>query len=269
MRTHKPLSSLLVAVVIGLLSVIAAIPQQATADEQKTATSATQLYTTAGHWSFNNRAWHTHCTQYSSSVERCQTNIWATVISYENGRFSQKWAWAFNNLTYKASPRASWEAWNVLVTPGDHDSGGRKWKTQCNTEWTGLNACRSQILSTTPVYKDGRYQVITQWVFNNIVHLTPVPCPVSEKQLADVRKEPSVISTCLQSKIDPNWLAVQYPVMHKGALFQETAFFNRASGGWAHKASGGLHISSICQYYQDALPHAFDLADTITYCHNG
>src|SRR5690606_12303206 len=102
------------------------------------------------------------------------------------GRFVNKAQWAFNNLTYKNSPRSTWEEFNPLVTPGEHTVDGRRWKTECNTAWTGQNACRSQIWATVPELKNGRWQNVNKWVFNNIVHLTPINCPVTEKELSNV-----------------------------------------------------------------------------------
>lgn len=133
-------------------------------------------YTLAGEHSLNGRQWRTTCEPYSQT-ERCRTEIWATTVLIENGRFVRKDAWVFNNLTYLPFlTEAAWQG-NPLashnMSPG-FTSAGRQWRTECHTEKTGRGACRSYTLST--VYKatprsSGGY-TFTQgegWVFNNIV----------------------------------------------------------------------------------------------------
>lgn len=44
----------------------------------------------------------TSCERYSQT-ERCLTEIWATVVKFEEGRFVRRTGWAFNNLAYLRS----------------------------------------------------------------------------------------------------------------------------------------------------------------------
>nr|WP_255436470.1 S8 family serine peptidase [Tessaracoccus sp. MC1756] len=135
----------------------------------------TAPYTQAGTHLFNGRRWFTSCEPYSAT-ERCRTDIWATVVVIEDGEFVRRDGWAFNNLTYlPLMTRAAWGA-NPLA---HHDmdgfaSGGRQWRTECDTARTGRGACRSYTLTT--VYAaapraTGGYAFMqsNQWVFNNIV----------------------------------------------------------------------------------------------------
>ncbi|MFD0867052.1 hypothetical protein ACFQ06_14715, partial [Tessaracoccus lubricantis] len=133
---------------------------------------ALDVYTTPGTHTLNGRQWRTTCEAYSSTVERCRTEIRATTIAYTGGRYVETYDWTFNNLTYKPSPRAQWVG-NVLATPGEHTSGGRRWKTECDTAWTGRGACRSSIWMTTYTRGSaGGYVARSEWVFNNIVRFT-------------------------------------------------------------------------------------------------
>ncbi|MCC2592772.1 hypothetical protein LKO27_04990 [Tessaracoccus sp. OS52] len=270
MRGSSRFIRILLVLAVGLAWTLSLTPQQAAA-ETKVAKSAQQVYTETGTWAYNGRTWVTNCTKYSTTVDRCETKIWGTQVTYANGKFTQKSQWVFNNLTYLTSPRSTWETWNPLVTPGEHTINGRKWRTQCDTPWTGRNGCRSEIWATIAGVKDGKFQNLNQWVFNNIVHVTPVSCPVRQDTIRDIIADQSIVTdSCLQSKVDPNWLAVQYVVTAKDRdgnkdLFMETAFFNKKPAGWGFGGRGGLHAASICTYYEDAgVPH--DLADTVSYC---
>lgn len=266
-RGSSRIIRILLVLAVGLAWTLSLTPKNAAA-ETKVATSATQVYQQTGVWAFNGRTWKTNCSTYSST-ERCRTEIWGTLVTYKNGKFSQGNAWVFNNLTYKTSPRSVWAADDPLVTPGEHTVNGRKWKTECNTSWTGQGACRSQIWATVAGLKDGKYQNINQWVFNNIVNLTPLKCPVTEKQLADAIKEPVAYTSCLQSKVDKTWVATQYEMQDPdGAWYTATAFFKQKSAGWGLEAYGGMNASNICDYWEDAVPPQ-DLADTISYCFSG
>lgn len=262
---------ILLVLAVGIAWTLSLTPQNAAADTwaPKPAKSAAQVYQQTGTWTFNGRTWTTMCSPYSSQVERCSTDIWGTVVTYANGKFTPTNKWVFNNLTYKTSPRSIWAPGDPLVTPGEHNSGGRKWKTECNTAWTGQGACRSQIWSTFAGVKDGKYQHITQWVFNNIVNLTPVKCPVTEKQLADAIKEPVAFTSCLQSKVDKTWVAAQYEMKDPdGTWYTATAFYRQKSTGWGLEAYGSLNASNICDYWEETVPPQ-DLADTISFCFSG
>ena len=64
-------------------------------------TVALDVYTEPGTHTHNGREWRTTCEIYSSSVERCRTEIQATTITVSGGRYVQRHGWTFNNLTYK------------------------------------------------------------------------------------------------------------------------------------------------------------------------
>ncbi|AQP45491.1 M15 family metallopeptidase [Tessaracoccus flavus] len=143
-----------------------AAPPTADADEPF------DVYTTPGTHEYNGRLWRTACEPYSSSVERCRTEIDASVVVYADGRFVEQRGWAFNNLTYKPSARDQWVD-NILARPGEHVVDGRRWKTECDTPWTGDGACRSSIWTDTFHRRGSSYVKVPTWVFNNIVRFTP------------------------------------------------------------------------------------------------
>lgn len=131
------------------------------------------VYTTAGAHTVNGRRWRTECEPYSSSIDRCEAQIWSTQVTKVNGRFVPSNAWHFNNLTYLPSARAEWVG-NPLATTGEFTSKNRKWKTSCGDAWTGPDACRSFIRSNEiESYLDRagnrQYREVEKWVFNNIV----------------------------------------------------------------------------------------------------
>ena len=163
MRRFKALAAAMVLAVGGIF-VNTAMPANADVD----------VYTTPGTHHVNGRDWRTTCSKYSSNVERCRTEIVATQVTYANGRFTQATGWVFNNLTYKPSPRSSW-ANNPLAKPGYHNIDGRRWYVECDTAWTGGNACRSRIEATVAASESGRFVNKKMWVFNNIVHFASTP----------------------------------------------------------------------------------------------
>ncbi|MEO7587687.1 MAG: M23 family metallopeptidase [Arachnia sp.] len=142
--------------------------------------SATALYTTEGRHTVNGRAWKTACEPYSQT-QRCLTEIWATQVTRSGGRFDMREGWAFNNLTYVESKRELW-AGNPIGNKNDVDGGwtatnGRKWKTDCDSDATGRNGCRSYMWVTTAVAtakSSGGYRFTTkdEWVFNNMVRFS-------------------------------------------------------------------------------------------------
>ncbi|MDO5678029.1 MAG: hypothetical protein Q4G35_11040 [Propionibacteriaceae bacterium] len=136
----------------------------------------TAPYTLAGNHDLNGRKWRTTCEPYSKT-ERCRTEIWATTVVKENGRFVRKDGWTFNNLTYLPyMTESSWTG-NPLAShnmdPG-FTSGGRQWRTECHTPNTGKGACRAYLFSTVYAASPragGGYSFAQEdkWVFNNIV----------------------------------------------------------------------------------------------------
>lgn len=131
------------------------------------------LYTTPGYHNVNGRKWHTTCEPYSQTI-RCRTEIWSTSVEYTGGTFVQDTGWHFNNLTYLPQmKRAQWGT-NPLASTGSFVSGGRQWRTECDTPATGGNACRSYIWTSlvhSSKQSNGSYRYWTDenWVFNNIV----------------------------------------------------------------------------------------------------
>ncbi|WP_052459997.1 leucine-rich repeat domain-containing protein [Tessaracoccus massiliensis] len=141
---------------------------------------AVDVYITEGTHHVNGRVWRTVCEPYSQT-ERCRTEIQATVVKFEDGRFVQVNGWAFNNLTYKASPRSLWKG-NPLAADGVQRGtsqwtalDGRQWRTECDTDATGFNGCRSYIQADVIAATPAGYQWQRQWVFNNMVRFSPVP----------------------------------------------------------------------------------------------
>ncbi|MBB1483813.1 hypothetical protein H5392_08065 [Tessaracoccus sp. MC1865] len=135
--------------------------------------AALDVYTTPGTHTLNGRQWKTTCAAYSPTIDRCRTEIFATQITRDAaGRFSQANGWAFNNLTYKPVAHKLWGA-NPLANPGEWTEGGRRWRTECGTAATGKDGCRSYIHGTAYTSVGGRVEAVNQWMFNNIVRVTP------------------------------------------------------------------------------------------------
>ncbi|MFD0865520.1 hypothetical protein ACFQ06_06810 [Tessaracoccus lubricantis] len=135
--------------------------------------AALDVYTTPGTHTVNGRQWRTSCSQYSPTIERCRTEILATQITRDAaGRFAQSTGWAFNNLTYKPVAHELWGG-NPLANPGEWTEGGRRWRTECGTAATGRDGCRSYIFGTAYTSAGGRIEAVNQWMFNNIVRVTP------------------------------------------------------------------------------------------------
>nr|WP_304650899.1 fibronectin type III domain-containing protein [Tessaracoccus sp. OS52] len=133
---------------------------------------AGDLYQTPGLHRSGGRDWMTVCEPYSRTT-RCFTYIWATQIHEQDGKFVEGRGWAFNNLTYVASPKALWAS-NPLGNTGSWTAAdGRKWRTECNTPRVGGNGCRSwaqaRIVERDPA---GGYRFVTTEVFNNIVRFS-------------------------------------------------------------------------------------------------
>ncbi|GAA4901847.1 hypothetical protein GCM10025789_20550 [Tessaracoccus lubricantis] len=135
----------------------------------------TAPYTLPGTHTINGREWKTVCEPYSRT-ERCRTDIRATTVAMDNGRFVRRDGWAFNNLTYLPyMTRASWGSNPLAVhNMNGFSSGGRQWRTECDTAQTGRGACRSYTMTTVyaaTAASGGGYTFSqsNQWVFNNIV----------------------------------------------------------------------------------------------------
>ena len=108
-------------------------------------------------------------------------------------------------------------------------------------------------------------------VFNNIVHVTPVRCPVPQSLIRKMTAQPSIVtSKCTVSAKYSSWLAVEYVASStSGKMFKETAFFARRTAGWGLLFKSDESLSSVCAelFRQSGAP--LDLADTIPYCFKG
>ena len=184
----KLLRILAAASAAALLPVGLAVPAAHAEPVYDTRGPAVTVYNTPGGQKVGGRLWNTTCAMYSKTVVRCTTNIWATQIVYEAGRFREKTGWHFNNLTYLPSTRSAW-AGNPLAQKGEFTSGGRKWMTECDTPKTGKGGCRSYLWTQYIQGSAGRYKNVEGWVFNNQVQfatrtlkpVTAVPAHVLDR----------------------------------------------------------------------------------------
>lgn len=150
------------------------------------------VYTVPGGHLVNNRLWNTECEPYSSTVVRCRTEIFAKTVVREGDRYISANHWVFNNLTYLPSSRAQWKG-NPLAAKGEFTSGGRQWRTDCDSPATGRGACRSYAKTNFVAEVNGRYITKNDWVFNNIVRfaeggvapVTKVPAHVLDQSVLD------------------------------------------------------------------------------------
>lgn len=137
----------------------------------------TVVYTQPGHHYVNGRYWRTECANYSSTVVRCNTEIWGTAVVKHNGRYVAHDGWIFNTLTYLPSDRESWGD-NPLANPGDWvGDDGRRWRTECDTPATGRGGCRSYAVTTTIDVNGTSYTSEKSWVINNIVKFSTSSIP--------------------------------------------------------------------------------------------
>ncbi|WP_461103786.1 peptidoglycan DD-metalloendopeptidase family protein [Tessaracoccus terricola] len=160
--------------------------------------TAELMYVTEGRHTVGGRAWATDCEPYSQT-ERCFTDIWATQVIHGANGYEMVEGWAFNNLTYKPLARKAWSE-NPLGHTAEWTADGRSWRTECDTERTGRNGCRSYILATTYAAtknKWGLFEVTAknQWVFNNIVHFTVGGSNAAAAAAATVAPEPDATAS--------------------------------------------------------------------------
>lgn len=153
--------------------VVTAVALSLTGSLVARADSTSTVYNTPGGQSANGRLWNTECEKYSSNVVRCRTDIWATQVFLERGQYVKKTGWTFNNLSYLASPRGSWKGNNLGQRNARWVSGGKTWKTECDTATTGKGGCRSYVWTKqVQAKKSGSswtYVNAEGWVFNNLV----------------------------------------------------------------------------------------------------
>ncbi len=86
-------------------------------------------YIAEGTHTVNGRQWRTTCEPYSQT-KRCRAEIWSTQVREVNGKFVAKNEWAFNNLTYLASPRTLWKGNKLGYTNEWTAADGRRWSTE-------------------------------------------------------------------------------------------------------------------------------------------
>ena len=167
------------------------------------ADSAPTVYDTPGGHVSAGRLWDTTCEKYSSNVVRCRSNIWATQVQYVKGRYVSKTGWTFNNLSYLASPRASWAGNNLARTKNRWASGGKTWRTECDTAVTGKGGCRSYVWTKqVQAKKTGStwsYSNVEGWVFNNLVLF-------SSSKVPHVSKVPNWVVDCPGQHIEAKGL---------------------------------------------------------------
>ncbi|GAB3815626.1 hypothetical protein GCM10028820_13510 [Tessaracoccus terricola] len=176
MRT-RPLLIAMFSVIVMLSMAVA--PQGARAE--------VDIYTTEGTHQVNGREWRTTCEPYSA-VERCRTEIVATVVHWRNNEFVTVTDWTFNNLTYTPGPRSIWAknplgAYGKVGGTARWEGTDRQWRTECDTAITGQGGCRSY--TTARVVEPYRtssgatsHRMVTKWVFNSMVRFSPTPAPV-------------------------------------------------------------------------------------------
>ncbi|GAB3813183.1 hypothetical protein GCM10028820_07500 [Tessaracoccus terricola] len=182
MNTRRAkLLPLLFAAVLGLIGGFVAQPVPASAEVHP--------YTTPGQRWFNDRLWNTVCNQYSTTVTRCRAEIMATQARVVDGKYQLVNEFVFNNLTYLPSNGANWRDKNTgEINPLARDgqftgTDGRLWKTECATEWTGQNGCRSFTYATVVNATKGAdgawvFTPENKWVFNNVVQFVPGTRPI-------------------------------------------------------------------------------------------
>ncbi|RMB60036.1 glycoside hydrolase family 3 N-terminal domain-containing protein [Tessaracoccus antarcticus] len=126
-------------------------------------------YEVPGFHQINGRWWFTQCEPYSQTT-RCRTEIWSSTVRYVAGAYVVDTGWHFNNLTYLPyMTRQKWGS-NPLANTGEWTSGGRRWRTECDTAATGRGGCRSYIwMSVVVPDGGGGHRMKDQFVVNNIV----------------------------------------------------------------------------------------------------
>ncbi len=165
------------------------------------ADSTPSVYDTPGGQISGDRLWRTSCEKYSTNVVRCKAEIWGTQVTYVKGRYVQTTGWTFNNLSYLPSPRSTWVGNNLGQSNSRWNSGGRTWKTECDTAITGRGGCRSYVWTKKVVaVKSGSgysYQNREQWVFNNLVLFSSSAVPAVKKVPAHILDQSRLSQTGL------------------------------------------------------------------------
>ncbi|SHJ33869.1 hypothetical protein SAMN02745244_02279 [Tessaracoccus bendigoensis DSM 12906] len=141
------------------------------------AQAAPDVYATPGVHLVSGRYWKTQCANYSPTVIRCTTEIYATKVFQSGGRWYKQNDFVFNNLSYLPSPRSQWASNPIGRTGSWTAADGRKWRTECDTALTGYNACRNFIVATVASEKGGVVTQTTGEVFNSMVRFSSSTIP--------------------------------------------------------------------------------------------
>lgn len=169
--------------IVKLVRVLVAAIAAATlfAASAPSARADVDLYVTPGKHEVGGREWRTTCEPYSVT-ERCRTEIWASVVKRGPRGYVVVNDWAFNNLTYKASPFAVWQD-NPLSRSFEPTVGAggdsRAWRSECFTPLTG-RGCRGWIEATvietvrTPSGSNA-YRQVNKWVLNHMIRFDSSP----------------------------------------------------------------------------------------------
>ncbi len=165
------------------------------------ADSTPSVYDTPGGQISGDRLWRTGCEKYSTNVVRCKAEIWGTQVTYVKGRYVQTTGWTFNNLSYLPSPRVTWVGNKLGQTNAKWYSGGKTWKTECDTATTGRGGCRSYVWTKKVIaVKSGSgytYKNNEQWVFNNLVLFSSTAVPAVNKVPAHILDQSRLSQTGL------------------------------------------------------------------------
>ena len=170
-------------------------------------------YTQPGDHLVNGRYWRTTCENYSPTVVRCNTDIFATKVVKVDGHHVVHNGWTFNNLTYLPSERSQWDGNPLATTDEWTASDGRKWKAECDTDLTGANGCRAWAWSTVVAHENGKFVQRDQWQFNNIIQfsttdippVTTIPAPAPPLAGVPVEKEPESPLAWQSCKVSYYW----------------------------------------------------------------
>lgn len=127
------------------------------------------VYTTPGNHVVNGREWRTTCSEYSTTVWRCRTEILAHTVVRVGASYASRQSYVFNNLTYLASPRTHWTGNPLATTTAWTAADGRAWRTECDTAVTGSNGCRSWARAVVVEQRGSAFVTVEKMVFNNIV----------------------------------------------------------------------------------------------------
>ncbi len=153
------------AVAMCLLGV-AAVPAQAAGPD---------VYSTPGGQKKDGTLYKTSCAKQSNRVVRCKTNVWSSVISVKKGKYVTDKGWRLDRYTYLPSARKLWKkspyaAYGKVKGKASWTSGGKRYRSECDTKKTGKGACRAYVWTTTISRSaSGGYAKKSAWKLNRVV----------------------------------------------------------------------------------------------------